>query len=347
MNGHSLHDRLIEALDLCAVEQSQIAQQFAAQESSSDDTTKLQNDLNELLDLQLERLVDLVADDAQGLRYAQEVSADHPYFREFLAQASLAASPHITSVQFSVDLDLLRAVSEEQVQAGTPYAIALRRYMLGLPSAESLRRCQGGLTSMLENMPEGTNVLALDCGPAFEVQSVLKRGSLGFSLDLFDRSARTMEYLVEHVRDPRIRYVHCSPLDMLTGHRRFPLYRPQLSFNPEQTMAEGASLELAASHYDLVYVRGLYNYISTHHSNPSRGVTGLTSVLFDLVKPGGRLVIGNCLTPGAANPHTLGARFLMEVIAIGIWSIAVRARLSVLQPTYPAMLIMPVCWMRA
>ncbi|OQY11022.1 MAG: hypothetical protein B6I30_07785 [Desulfobacteraceae bacterium 4572_187] len=65
---------------------------------------------------------------------------------------------------------------------------------------------------------------------------------------------------------------------------------------------------LALRTFDLVYSAGLYDYIRTFE-NKEKGATALTRNLFQLLKPGGTLLIGN-FSP--KNP--LDLRFSMELL---------------------------------
>ncbi len=56
--------------------------------------------------------------------------------------------------------------------------------------------------------------------------------------------------------------------------------------------------------------------------NPARGATGLTRKLFDMLKPGGRLVVGNFLKPGRENMHCIHHQFMME--AYSDWKLIYR-----------------------
>jgi len=49
---------------------------------------------------------------------------------------------------------------------------------------------------------------------------------------------------------------------------------------------------LKPASYDIIYSIGLFDYLQTYPS-ANRGTTKLTKVLFDLLKPGGKLLIGN------------------------------------------------------
>ena len=66
---------------------------------------------------------------------------------------------------------------------------------------------------------------------------------------------------------------------------------------------------LKKEEYDLVYSSGLYDYIMTFPLDDSKGTVALTRNLFNLVKPGGTLIVGNF---NHNNPRDL--RFIMEYV---------------------------------
>ena len=306
MRRLSLHERLIQVLDRCADEQAAMERAFADCSGASEEIVGLQNDLNALIDDQVKRLIDLIGDDAQAWRYAPEVVTGHRFFQDYLARAGFFRADPTETGESSVDLSMFLIISSAPEQADTAYALALRRFMVGLPGAVALRRSLHGLTAMLESLPSGARVLALDCGPALEVQALVTSRQQAIFLDLFEKDRRILDYLLQHVRCDGLRVVSCNPFELLSGSRQFPILTPE---------SAEAFVRLEPASYDLVYVRSLFNSVSSNIASPSRGVAGLASLLFDLVKPGGRLVIGNYLTPGAANPHDRASQFLLEVFA--------------------------------
>lgn len=59
----------------------------------------------------------------------------------------------------------------------------------------------------------------------------------------------------------------------------------------------------------MIYSAGLYDYIHTFPLDDSKGTVALTKNLFDLLKPGGSLIIGNF---NHNNPKDL--KFVMEYV---------------------------------
>jgi hypothetical protein len=52
-------------------------------------------------------------------------------------------------------------------------------------------------------------------------------------------------------------------------------------------------MKLKRNDYSLVYSAGLYDYITTFQDDSTKGTIALTKNLFELVRPGGSLIIGN------------------------------------------------------
>ena len=69
------------------------------------------------------------------------------------------------------------------------------------------------------------------------------------------------------------------------------------------------SIDLKNKEFDLIYSAGLYDYIKTNQLDDSKGTVALTKNLFNLLKPGGSLIIGNF---NHNNPRDL--KFVMEYI---------------------------------
>jgi extracellular factor (EF) 3-hydroxypalmitic acid methyl ester biosynthesis protein len=81
--------------------------------------------------------------------------------------------------------------------------------------------------------------------------------------------------------------------------------------------------KLKQEHYDFVYSAGLYDYIKTFPDNHSSGTIALTKNMFDLVKPGGSLVIGNF---NQNNPPEV--RYIMDYMCD--WVLIYRSRQEML-----------------
>jgi SAM-dependent methyltransferase len=66
---------------------------------------------------------------------------------------------------------------------------------------------------------------------------------------------------------------------------------------------------LKKDEFDFIYSAGLYDYIKTSLLDHAKGTIALTKNLFDLLKPGGTLIVGNF---NGNNPRDL--RFIMEYV---------------------------------
>jgi extracellular factor (EF) 3-hydroxypalmitic acid methyl ester biosynthesis protein len=82
-------------------------------------------------------------------------------------------------------------------------------------------------------------------------------------------------------------------------------------------------LRLKKHDYTLIYSAGLYDYIKTFPEDPTKGTIALTKNLFELVRPGGALVIGNF---NSRNP--LYERFYMEFVVD--WQLIYRTKQEML-----------------
>lgn len=153
--------------------------------------------------------------------------------------------------------------------------------------------------------------------PAWEVQRINADGELAFDIDLLDHDLRSLERARAAICSPRVTYVVANAFDMIKGRKIF-----QRVFDREQQGSAGGRFELLPRRYDLVYSAGLYDYVRHYPLNSTRGVTGLTRLLFNLLKPGGSLIVGNFMMPGERNRHLLSHRFMME--AYSDWKLIYR-----------------------
>lgn len=76
--------------------------------------------------------------------------------------------------------------------------------------------------------------------------------------------------------------------------------------------------------FDLIYSAGLFDYIKTFPDNNNKGTIGLSKVLFNLLNPGGKLIIGIMSTN-----MPIGELFYMEVLCD--WKIIFRSRDQLLE----------------
>ncbi len=261
-----------------------------------------------------QRMVTLAGKGPSGWGWAKEQLKQHKLHADFLLQSDFIAQALRKPYGYAGDKDLMLMIYRAAERGASTYAELKDHVYLGLPAAEAVRERVRGMERVLRQLPAGAKVLCLACGPAWEIQQIMQDRALNFRIDLLDHDPKTIDYTRRHLDLPGIRHALCNAFDLIKGKTSFGSGGPQ--------GGEDGTLTLEPSTYDLVYTTGLYDYIDSFPMNPSRGATGLTSRLFSLLKPGGRLFVGNFLTPGGENPHKVPHQFMME--AYSDWKLIYR-----------------------
>jgi extracellular factor (EF) 3-hydroxypalmitic acid methyl ester biosynthesis protein len=131
-----------------------------------------------------------------------------------------------------------------------------------------------------------SRIAALACGPAIEIQRFLRRAEkidAPTEFILVDQDEQTMQYCHENLtRVLMEREVGDSHLVTLNG-----LHLSVIQILRPQSDAEKAFIEENLSNLDLIYSAGLYDYL------PDAVARRLTRRLYSMLRPGGKLFIGN------------------------------------------------------
>jgi hypothetical protein len=210
-------------------------------------------------------------------------------------------------------------------RGSTPFAIAKNRVYLDLPAATAVRKRAEALTTRLEQLPNGSRVLNLACGPAIEVQEFLaKHPDRDVHFLLLDHDPLTINALRHSIDDRRCQVGLANAFHIMKG--QFSIWIPRswargrasaLDFNRWRKWLvplKYKKCEIETANFDLVYTSGLYDYVYHTPDDPKRGVTGLTAQLFSFAKVGGHLLIGNFRTPGVRdNPHAVHHMTMMDI----------------------------------
>lgn len=159
-------------------------------------------------------------------------------------------------------------------------------------------------------------VLSLAAGPAEEIIQYNQEGSAIDFLAL-DHDIETVRNAIETKRD--INYGILNAFDLIKGNRTYliPKKKQLQNCQPRKDIKELNPVDLAKKYeigslqsnsYDLVYSIGLFDYITSYRDN-TKGTSALTKALFELLKPGGRLLIGN-----VSPQMPVGIKWCMECI---------------------------------
>lgn len=134
-----------------------------------------------------------------------------------------------------------------------------------------------------------------------------------------DHDIKSLRHVSSRVQDDRLQYGIANAFQIIKKNysvaypRQYALMRcnPRNDFKGFRKFLVPMKYKvsrLARSSFNLIYSAGLYDYILTFDEK-SKGAVALTTHLFNLLKPGGKLIIGN-FSPN--NP--LDVRFGMEYL---------------------------------
>ena len=178
--------------------------------------------------------------------------------------------------------------------------------------------------------------MSIAAGPAMEIQDVLANDPSGdtFHFHAFDHDMKTIREISRQCREPRFSYVLGNAFHLIKGSYAVAVPRkPLMDYCDPRKDFKGirkafapvkyTRMKLRKEAYALVYSAGLYDYIKTFPDDPAKGTIALTKNLFELVQPGGSLVIGN-FSPN--NPPDV--RFIMDYVCD--WKLIYRTREAML-----------------
>lgn len=280
----------------------------------------------------------------------------HRLHSDVLMQSAFIRNALTKPYGYAGDKDLMLMICGRLDQGKTNYAILKNRVYLNLPAAEAVRRRVNSLYQRLQTVSAGSRILNLACGPALEVAQLFDNiPNLELNFDLVDHDINTVFYVKQNLHNNHVRVMLGNALQFIKGQYQTAIPRDWLPYryataNDFKTYRKILApfkyrlSNLPTSHYDFIYSMGLYDYIRSYPESPQKGASGLTSKLFDLLKPGGQLIIGNYLAESDTNPHEGHHRTMMK--AYSEWELLyrnpseIRAFASGISPTkYSAVLL--------
>jgi SAM-dependent methyltransferase len=273
----------------------------------STSSTDLAQQLVGLCDEQARHLLAL-SSAANGREVAAVLHA-HPLHRDVLLQSSILKHALDKPRGYAGDMDLMLKICRQPAQPCGGFAEHLDAFYGNLPASQAVRDRVCMFGRILDDLPPGSRVLNLACGPALEVQDHFRRRpDSTLSVDLVDHDLATLDYLTGRVPAERSSLMQGNALRLLAGDLRVRRTTPDTP-GPD---GQGACDEQLRPVYDLIYSAGLYDYLPDGRDGRG-GVTALTAVLFSLLRPGGRLLVGNYLRPSPTSRHQPHHRAAMEL----------------------------------
>jgi hypothetical protein len=267
---------------------------------------------------------DLTAENAEAVReacwrHAEEQlghTAGHDFSRTYkshpvsglVAKSAFIRSALEKKYGYAGDKDLMEMIYDNQWVGEDDFTRMLNAVYLNLPAAEAVRQRMKTIARVLNALPSGSRVLNVACGSARELSHV----SNDIEVDLSDHDPHALAHVARYRSGVAADLIRLNAFEFIKGKRTFDRHDG------------GPPVDLGERTYDLIYSNGLYDYIPAYPDNPARGAPALTAGLFERLKPGGRLIIGNYADQGPNNPHLRSHRFMMELYSE--WTLIYRSR---------------------
>jgi SAM-dependent methyltransferase len=231
---------------------------------------------------------------------------------------------------YAGDAYMMKYIYQDRYEGKTPFGRFLHKHALTTRPCQAVRNRKVTLREEIIKMGGG-KVLSLAAGPAEEIKEVLNspQGEKYHFLAL-DHDMGTLEAFHDPRDNPHFNYALANAFQIISQNyttakprmttRRFCF--PGKDFQGWRRFMASFKYELdclKTDEFDFIYSAGLYDYIRTFLLDHSKGTIALTKNLFNLLKPGGILILGNF---NHNNPRDL--RFTMEYVLD--WQLIYRSR---------------------
>ena len=183
---------------------------------------------------------------------------------------------------YAGDAEMMRMIYERAFVGATSFAKLLHRHPIESDAAQAVRNRRGLIPSLLREVEDrrsattdATRVLSVACGPAWELRDLYRSAddATRFRCTLLDQDVEALDTAQAGLAE----------LERAFGRSL------GATFVKQSVKALLRSHEVRASlgQYHFVYSMGLYDYL------PDAVGRSLTRHLYDMLEPGGTLVIGN------------------------------------------------------
>jgi extracellular factor (EF) 3-hydroxypalmitic acid methyl ester biosynthesis protein len=250
--------------------------------------------LAKYLDTQMDALEELVSTYS-----AQEDEHHGYYFRKQLwnviLRSPILARTNLKPRGYNGDSEMMRMIYRNDYQGDSTFGQILHKYSIGRPAAQAVRNRRVEIAAMLKRYvqergdrgPERIRVLSVACGPALEIQDILRSTEdaqrLHFSLlDQDELALLEVATLVDEIEASLGTKISA---DFIKESVR--------------TMLVSRELKNRWGRFDFIYSMGLFDYLTAPVA------TAVIKKLYQLLNPQGEMVIGNF---ASGNPN----RFFME-----------------------------------
>ncbi len=202
---------------------------------------------------------------------------------------------------YAGDAELMRMIYENKYEGDSPWARFTHKNPLEYRCSNAVRNRKEYLKTKLAKQATG-KILSMAAGPAIEIQEFLAENpSNKVECLALDHDINTLRNVKN--KDPRLSYSIANAFHFINGKRKIAYPRstfknivnPKVDFKGVKSILAPLKYKIESlqnNSFDLAYCPGLYDYL-INFKDKSKGAKALTKFLFDLIKPGGQLIIGN------------------------------------------------------
>lgn len=218
---------------------------------------------------------------------SQEHQLHGYYFRRqlwnFILSIPFSAQAALKPRGYAGDSELMRMIYLNNYQGDSTFSKLVHKHAVEHTAAQSVRyrltliaqMLNDSVKSFAETASEGCKVLSVGCGPAFELQEILKSpiDCENYHFTLFDQDSVALSEAAE-VADGIKKNLGTAPaIEYAQGSVRLMLFSRHLKQKWGQ--------------FHFIYSMGLFDYLN------ARVAAAVLDRLYRLLKPGGELVVGN------------------------------------------------------
>lgn len=175
---------------------------------------------------------------------------------------------------YAGDYEMMNLIYRNEAIGKTLFAKALNKYFVGAPASKAVRNradyLEQLLTEAISRTPDSRlRILSVACGPAVEVQRILRKRSQNVSFTLLDQDTQALKHAQRKIKEIELESINKFDVNYLNQ-------------SIKNVIIGGLDGE-----YDLIYSAGLFDYFSNDVAQIA------ASKLYDSLSADGELIIGN------------------------------------------------------
>jgi extracellular factor (EF) 3-hydroxypalmitic acid methyl ester biosynthesis protein len=189
---------------------------------------------------------------------------------------------------YAGDYEMMNMIQRDSLEGRSLYAKLVNAYMLDQAPAHAVRNRAKLLCDRIEEetirvaaQGRRARIYSIACGPALEVEFFLAKCPFADRAEflLLDFNEETLRYTGNRMADVKRQHARTTPVSVVK--------------NSVQSLLKSAGKSIDEPKHDLIYCSGLYDYLN------DRLIKALNTYLYDQLRPGGLLIVGNF---GTNNP---------------------------------------------